>query len=455
MIEGLSWLFSVGLFVLTLFFIRTKGFLEGGRPIWIAVLLLVPTWFEIPLGATRVDPRSTTALAVLIGFLIKPYDIREPFRWFFSDLCICLLMLGMTVSQVVNESLSPLPPLDQFRDVALPYIVGRLFLMSARDIHTALPSICAACSLLAALSIFEGVSSINPIDQALGKNWDINEWSETAYRWGLKRANGPQSQPIYLGMTLALMMPWLIEAARCSWRATGPYWWRFVPFIAIGGLFCSGSRAAQITVVIVLIADAFHNNRRWRIAMVLLALIGGLVFFAARDEIVDALSQYAEERTGGPEFVIIDGKEYPYTGTSHRDLLQIVYKEASDGAGWFGYGMLLRKAPRSPNMDARFRSIDNHYLLFYLQYGAVGITLFALLAASLLWNVLPAFLNGDGATGRLAAGLLGAMAGCLITMRGVWFAPDYGWVWLFCGGLSASLARIRLLERERGAAQRG
>jgi hypothetical protein len=106
-------------------------------------------------------------------------------------------------------------------------------------------------------------------------------------------------------------------------------------------------------------------------------------------------------------------------------------------------------------MDARFRSIDNHYLLFYLQYGAVGITLFALLAASLLWNVLPAFLNGDGATGRLAAGLLGAMAGCLITMRGVWFAPDYGWVWLFCGGLSASLARIRLLERERGAAQRG
>lgn len=455
MIDALSWLLSVGAFVITLFLIRTKGFLEGGRPVWIAVLLLAPTWFEIPLGATRVDPRSTCAFAILIGFLLKPYDIREPFHWFISDLCVFLLMLGMTITQFVNQAYSPLPPLDQFRDVALPYIVGRLFLMSARDIHTALPSICIASSLLAALAMFEGVSAINPIDKALGKSWDINEWSETAYRWGLKRANGPQSQPIYLGMTLALIMPWLIEAARYSWRAAGPYWWRFTPFIAIGGLICTGSRAAQITVLIVLIADAFHSNRRWRIAMVLLAMIGSLVFYVARDEIVDALSQYAEERSGGPDFVRINGEDHPYTGTRHRDLLAIVYKEAADGAGWFGYGMLLRKMPRDPNMDERFRSIDNHYLLFYLQYGIVGVVLFALLAASFLWNVLPSFLKGEGASGRLAAGLLGGMAGCLITMRGVWFAPDYGWVWLFCGGLSASLARIRRLERERGAAPRG
>ena len=455
MIEALSWLLSVGAFVLTLFLIRTKGSLEGGRPIWIAILLLAPTWFEVPLGVTRVDPRSTTALAILIGFLLRPYDTREPFRWFFSDLCVCLLMLGMTISQILNESYSPLPPVDQFREVALPYIMGRLFLISARDIETALPSICVAASLLAALSMFEGVTSINPIDRILGKSWAINEWSEPPYRWGLKRANGPQSQPIYLGMTLALIMPWLIEAARCSWRMTGPYWWRFVPFIAIGGIICTGSRAAQITVIIVLIADFYHINRRWRVPIMFVALLGALVFVIARDEIVNALSQYAEERTGGPDYVMINGEPHPYTGTTHRDLLQLVYKEGIDGAGWFGYGMRLLRMPRDPVMDERFRSVDNHYLLFYLQYGLVGTVLFALLAVSFLWNVIPTFLSGEGASGRLAAGLLGALAGGLITMRGVWFSPDYAWVWLFCGGLSSSLARIRLIDRQPGAATRG
>lgn len=454
MIDALSWLLSVGSFVLTLFLIRTKGFLEGGRPVWIAVLLLVPAWFEVNVGVTRIDARSTTAFAILLGFLLKPYDIREPFRWFLSDFCIASLILSMTVSQFLTESYSPLPPIDQLRDVLLPYVVGRLFLVSASDIRTALPSICVATSLLAVLSMFEGVTSINPIDRALGKVWSINSWSEIPYRWGLKRANGPQSQPIYLGLTLAMMMPWLIEAARCSWRATGPYWWRFTPFIAIGGLICTGSRAAQITVILVLVIDAFHVNARWRLPMVLLAFVGGLAFFAAREQVVELLSQYAEERTGGLEFVMINGEPHEYTGTKHRDLLQLVYKDAVESTGWFGYGMAMRRMPKDPHMDDRFESIDNHFLRFYLQYGLVGIVLFAIFGASLLWNVAPALLKGEGAAGRLSAGLLGAMTGCLINMRGVWLAADYGWVWLFCGGLSAGLARIRHARLREAEARR-
>jgi hypothetical protein len=136
-------------------------------------------------------------------------------------------------------------------------------------------------------------------------------------------------------------------------------------------------------------------------------------------------------------------------------LLYVVYEEGYDRAGWVGWGYDCPKMPRDADMDKRFKSIDNHYLLFYLQYGYFGVIAFTFLAIGVLWNLLPPFLNAAGPVGRLAAGLFGGISGCLLAMRGVWLAPDYGGLWLFSAGLTVCLSQLYRGSRVGGAQNLG
>jgi hypothetical protein len=454
MVPMLSWLCSAGCFALTLYLIRKHGLLDGGRPAWFAVLLLVPSWFEGQAAALRVDPRSSCALAFLIGFMLEPVDARRPNRWFLSDLCVFLLVIGVSAAQFHARILSSLAPVDQFRNFLLPYVVGRLFLRSGRDIISALPAFCVVISVLSVYAVAEALTRTNLIDVALGRPWHTPSALDNLeeLRWGLKRAYATQTHPIYLGLTFALLLPFAVEAAVQSRHQAGPLWWRFVPLAVIAGVISTVSRAAQLCAAVVLVTMFFHSFHRWRAPIIILAGMLGIGFVLAREDVVNTLAEVAGEvKKGDTDYVQINGEWYEYTGTKHRDLLSLVYAEAIDGAGWLGYGGTLDRMPKDPDMDERFKSIDNHYLLFFLQYGYVGLVLFGALVLSVLANLLPPFLHGTGPEGRLAAGLFGGMLGCLVAMRTVWFAPDYAAVWLFCCGLSAAVLRA---YRESGAAAR-
>ena len=454
MVELMAWLLSAGSFLVTLYLIRTRGFLQGFRPVWLVVLLLLPTWF-VALGTVRIDARSACALAILVGFLMQPVHKLTSHHLYFSDLLVLLLIIAMTLSQFAVHSIAPLAPLDPFREIALPYIAGRLFVRSRRDIESILPTICWVSSILAGLACFEAFSHLNPIEAVLGKPSDLILDPQEGVRWGLLRATGPQTHPIYLGLTFAMLMPWAIEAAVESWQGRGPLWWRAVPLLVLAGVIATVSRSAQIAVLIVFGAIFFQVFPRHRPALTFVVLALGIAFFAYRDEVILMLSQYAQESKPGDEYVQINGIFHEYSGTKHRDLLDLVYEEAAEKAGWLGYGTMMATLPRDPNMDKRFISIDNHYLMFYLQYGYLGLGLFVCLAASCIWNLLPAALGAPDRLGRLAAGLVGALCGGLIAMRGVWFAPDYSWVWLFCAGLSASVSLMYREYQFHGAMRHG
>jgi hypothetical protein len=448
MVDLLSWTFSATCFFLTLYLIRNAGYMEGGRPVWVMALLLIPVWFQTRVATFTIDPRTACALALLIGFLQQRVHVRESANWYFADLAIILLCAGITVTQLVRESAMPLAPLDEIRQLVLPYVVGRLFLRTARDIDSILPAFCAATTILAAYALVEGLVAKNPLEFVLGRPWLKNAEGFDEIRFHLKRAYGPQTHPIYLGLTFAMLMPWALEAAVKSWHKRGPLWWQFVPLFDCVGVIVTGSRAAQIAVLVVLVMFVFQAVPRWRLPILCLGLAAGFAFLAARDELIDILGQYIAESREGTAYVLIDGELHEYSGTKHRDLLDIVYKDAIDHNDWLGYGASTKRVPKDPQMDERFESIDNHYLRWFLQFGRLGLVLFALLAFCFLWNLLPSMLWSTGPPGRLAGGLFGAMAGTLIAMRGVWLAPDYAWVWLFCGGLSVGLARMRRAAAE-------
>ncbi len=448
-----TWLVCGGSLLLTMFAIRRFGFYEGGRTVFVIVLLLAPCWMTISLPLLRADARSLSAFAMLVGLALHPYTSWHGPGWLFSDFCILAVIAAMITAQAAAHDLSPTTVSEPFREMAFPYFAGRIFIRSSRDIESLLPVINRCLLLLCAWSTYEAFAHRNPLEILLGRPWG-GEGAGTEeldmVRWGLKRAYGPQTHAIYLGLTFALMLPWAIESAVQSWSGRGPAWWKAMPFIVLLGVVTTGSRAAQICSIAVLGCLFFHSFARWRPVVLIAVAVAGVGFYAMRDEMVDWLQNYADESKEGETFVRINGVQYPYSGTKHRDLLEIVYAEALQNVDLFGYGTQLRKAPRDPDMDKRFISIDNHYMMFELQYGSVGLTMFAILAASIVWNLVGPFLKAPGSPGRLAAGLFGGIVGCLVAMRSVWFAPDYAFLWLFCGGLSVALSRWYRAARAAG-----
>jgi hypothetical protein len=427
----------------TVYLIRSRGLRDGGGIMMMIGILLIPCWMEVKLPVMGVDPRSLFAMAFLAGSLLQPFGERRPLGWRFPDLLILMLVAAMTVSQVVARSVSPLAPFTPLRELVLPYLVGRIYFRSPREIERILPILCKCLTLAAALAAVEAITKKNPLELVWGRPWLTAAVADQEFdmvRWGLKRAYSVQTHPIYLGLTFAMMLPWAIEAAVQSFQRRGPMWWRLMPVITLVGVVATGSRAAQICSIFVMALTFCQAVPRVRPLAVMLVCLGGLCYTAFRAEFVDALQNYAQEGKEGEEYVKIKGVQREYSGTKHRDLLFEVYEESIDGAGWFGYGAELSNSARDPEMDEKFASIDNHFLLFFLQYGYVGITIFAVFAAVVLWGLVPVSLGAVGPPGRLAAGLLGAIGGCLLSMRGVWFAGDFAWVWLWCAGWAVSLS---------------
>jgi hypothetical protein len=298
---------------------------------------------------------------------------------------------------------------------------------------------------LSAFAMLEAVMQTNILATLSGKKWDILDRGE-GYRWGLKRAQAIANHPIYFGLLLALTLPWLLVAARAALRREAPRWWIAVPVMAVSAAIVTVSRSAHLAILMVFLSDLFFRRASYRLPMIGIAVIGGIVFFVFREQILDLLGAYAGEDEVGSERVKIYGVEYDYTGTRHRDLLFLAYEDAANRAGWFGYGTIFPSPdmPKDPYMDPRFKSIDNHYLLHYLKYGYLGIATFIAFGAVAAWNLAREAWARDGTWSDLAAGLFGAFVAVMIMVRGVAILPDFGAMWLFVAGVAATLHARRL-----------
>ncbi len=135
--------------------------------------------------------------------------------------------------------------------------------------------------------------------------------------------------------------------------------------------------------------------------------------------------------------ITVNGRQVMYTGTSHRILLWEVYAPAMKAAGWFGFGDFDLNAGEfanliEPQLRQLFYSVDNAYLVQWLNRGSVGaLALFALvLVAALAALTAPQ----DRELAVFNAATAGAIAGLVIVLGTVWFDPDYGaWVLMAIG----------------------
>jgi hypothetical protein len=447
MVEALGWAaFVLGL-VGTLVLMAEYGYRDGMKFAWFAATLAVPGWLNATFRSVGVDAVTGVALATLLATLARPFPGART-RWALSDVLVGVLVLACLLSDAVNRILIPGTVVELIRTWVLPYLVGRIFLASWDEMRRVLPVVVVLATGLSVYGLFEAVSHTNVLAVLTGKKWELLETAE-GFRWGLKRAQGNTNHPIYFGLLLALTIPWLLMAARAAIRKEAPRWWVAAPALAVAAAFATVSRSAHLAILIVFAADLFFRRPTYRVPMLLAAAAGGLVLLVFREEVINLLGAYAGEADVGTEKVRIYGVEYDYTGTRHRDLLFVAWDEAIERAGWFGYGTGFPQAPRDPFMDSRFNSIDNHYLLHYLQYGKLGAL--ALVAVALVgaWNLAREALARDGPLSDLAAGLFGAFVAVALMSRGVALSLDFAATWLFVAGLAAT---FRARRRAAGTA---
>jgi hypothetical protein len=363
-------LFGLGAFIL--YRAMTAGPRTALWAGWPVALMLMPAWMTSNFGSIQYDLRTGAAVAVLLGFfLFAPRD-PAPAPWVLSDLLLGGLIAVQAASQYAAHDFRPFTLPDFARRWLLPYLMGRFFLTSAADMRAVMPVFCRFCLVLSVYAVFEAFLKVNPVNVLLGKTYGLLEQGE-GYRMGLKRAQGPLDHPIFFGMMLVMIFPWTLEAAFRSREPGGRWWWRYLPWVMGAALFCTVSRGPQIATLFSLLGTVFFRFPRWRVPFLVAAVVGAVALYSGRELVEDGLGAMAGETDETVQIIMIDGEPTEYTGTKHRILLFTVYADALEKAGWLGFGFKMAEVRLEESVADRFGSIDNHYMLFYLRHGYLGI----------------------------------------------------------------------------------
>lgn len=412
---------------------------------WIFVLFFAPIWMFDASTSLLVDFRSAVAFACLLGFAMKPEEFPQT-RLTIADVLLACLIITQIIAQLRVGPFGPLTAPEIIRFWLLPYLMGRFFFHSTNDINKVLPLITKCLVILSIYAIIESVIKVNIVNKILGRTYGVLEAGE-GYRMGLKRAQGPLDHPIFFGLMLVLLFPLGLEAMRKAWQKEGPRWWLFVPIAVFGALFGTVSRGPQIASIFTTIVAIFFRFPKWRLTFAILGIVGAITIVTSKDMVMDALSKWAGEKEEEKRMLVINGEEVEYSGTNHRILLFSVYKEPIEKCGLFGFGYHMKGVEIDEELAQRFGSIDCHYLLFMLRYGYLVVFFFLSLGiisllylGKIAWN--PALPHAG-----LAGGMFGAIFSVMFVLLSVWFAPDFGYVWLFFVGLASNLHSLPIVQQ--------
>jgi len=436
----------ITLFIIGVVAIVATTLARGPRYAAIATLvatLLIPIWLVVIVGAVVFDLRMAFALAG-IGYVVwKQKNVT------YFPLATDFVIVTIVAVQITSELLSSTPTITTIVDTAMqwlvPYVLGRVAWRSFQDGKQLLPALVMTCAILSAWSVLESVARVNVVNALLGHAGSLQ--SQLDLRWGMRRAEGPLSHPIFFGLQMVMLFPVAIEAARQAKLGSAPKWWKWMPWVTAAGAFSSMSRGPQIGIFIVLITTVVIMMPRWRAAILAPVVIAVATIAAMPNTILKTLSAWAGEEA--TMTIDIDGENYEYSGTMHRILQMKVYAKALEHAGWFGYGSIGLRAEAmtipyvEDHLRKMFASIDNHYLQFALQNGWVGICGFLTLCFLGIYHAASAAHDPRNPLPLFSAATAGALVALTLILSTVWLPSDVRFVLLTVIGLAAGMRMSR------------
>ncbi len=421
----------------------------------VALVLVLPCWMYRDFGGVRVDVRQAIGLVAITACLLDP-RVQLGGRIVLCDVLVVALAAANLTSEMLNDVVTVTMAANIMMIWLVPYTIGRLLSLDTEGMRRAVPWIAKGVAILALLTVVESVTRVNIIHIIAGHAGSLQ--GNTDIRWGMRRAEGTLTHPIFFGLLLVMTLPWTIEAARWARAKMAPDWWRWMPWITALGTFFTMSRGPQLGVLGTAAVVTWFRSRAWRPIITCAAVGAVVVAIVGQNAIIDVLHAWSGEND--EQQIEIRGELHAYSGTTHRTLQFLVFREAVENTGWFGYGSTPLMAGKNllpfveEHLRQRFSSIDNHYLEYTLRCGFAGIGLFlAVGLTSVAYLVGPAFKLQDESS-WFAAALVGSQLMVTILLASVWFPTDFSFVWLLNAGMAASLRSATLGSRAASSTPR-
>ncbi|MEJ7591900.1 MAG: O-antigen ligase family protein [Planctomycetaceae bacterium] len=411
-----------------------------------------PVGIKIDIGGLPISIRTAIAGITLFGYAVHPQGkILSPLT--LLDCCIAMFYLVHIVADSFATGFTIMLPFRSYGEWALPFVAGRFAIKDRHALKWIAMWVVGLLLLLGAMSCIEAMTKVNPFETLFG-NRPQEMFRRSEQRFGLKRAFGPTMHPIFLGMMIAILMPWLVT----MWQSFESRRTRgltiLAGIVALAGTVFTGSRTPVLTILAAasLILLLKIRMLRWPLGLTLALAISGFVAYPY--EVTDALSRW----TGGvenPRLIEIDGEGVVSSSSRTRLHVVSIYSEALIKAGPFGYGSNVTSGfpLRIPNMEGTFKSanlfktVDNAYVLLTLRFGWVGGVCLVILFLTAIGTGLSLYFERPD---QLFPGVVGCMLiviACFSLLL-VFMSYDFGLPILWSLGVLSGLASARIANSQ-------
>ncbi|MCX7400188.1 MAG: hypothetical protein NT138_21155 [Planctomycetales bacterium] len=383
MFPGITgWAISLGIiFVVWIVLFVRRGPAEALAP---ALLLSMafPVWLKVTVFDVPFGVRTATAAMTMLAFAVHPRGrIWSPLT--VLDLCIALLCGSQILTDVWHNGFSMALPFRAYGEWALPYVAGRYAIKTQQDLITAAKWATGVVLFLSVLAVIENITRVNVAEFVFGERPEELA-PRNMSRFNLKRAYATAMHPIYFGMILAVLSPWLVCLLDKRESAATRGFVMFVVPIMLLGLLATISKTPIMTVLgswVFLLAIII----RWlRVPVMTIVVASIAVFLIWPYEVTDFFGRQSGERH---RIIEVDGTAMVYSSSRARLLLPLAYAKAMTNAGIVGYGSEATKEfpLKIPYLEGTaetrdaLKLVDNAYILMVLRMGWLGGFLLVLL----------------------------------------------------------------------------
>jgi hypothetical protein len=433
------YLFSLLIVLINLWYSLQGRWREGLWIVWLMALLILPNGLSIvPTGGFVITFSLVAAFSSLFSYLLSPVPLPR-LRFMLSDVAAVLAPVALIISQFAHGVQTPMSIPSALFQWLLPYLIGRIFIVSPADIPKIGRIVGLLCLVNALLGVFESVSNISLSTHLLGL-WHLREGG----RFGFARAQNFFGHPNVLGLVMMLMLPWCIEASRRPGKKGLRVW--LLPAIDLVAIVTSLSRGSIIAFFESLYIITFVRSR-YRAAMGLMLVVAAAGLVLGEEMAISSIASMGGEDETGDSIVFIEGEPHMYNSARHRLLQYRVFAGALRDAGLNGLGPDIYGFMTRNNVAGVFtRSIDSHYILSTLLNGYGFLFAFHLITVNMIYRFGKIAWARVGPYANLSCGLFAASIVTAVAWLSVYLNWEIGIVYIFYSGLACNL---ETLERER------
>jgi len=408
--------------------------------IYVPVLLFLPNYYYWILNGLP-DPNfnQATILAIAIVWLIKG---APGWRFSLTDILAVGFAFAVSYSEYDNAGFKELKNVsfDIVGSILLPYVLAKSLIEQHGLREELAKQIALVLFFVALLMLPQFITGANYSvwQKVLGRFFDGQGWQwATTYRWGLTRASGPYGHPILAGIIL------LVGYRLQRWLEWGNYWPKRIKLFAgfslspkiisfgiLAGAIMTITRgplmAGAVAATIVMIGK---SKQRWLVFISILVL---------------TITISIPLVTWFVDYVSVDRQSLEYGSAQETivyrwELLEI-FVDIGKEKLWWGWG---RKGWIHDELP---HSIDNYYLLLFLQHGIMGlgflVAIFTIMITRLfIRGMTQPITNPSGNSFEFA--LLSAYVVMSLSIATVWLGEQTVPVLFFLVGWTESALRYR------------